>query len=262
MNTNKTNPNMYNQSAEKVMATLEFLANTNEPMRLVDISKGLHMNASTTLRFINTLVLLGYIAQEESSSKYFLTYKLCSISNKIYTNSSIREIVSPYLKRLANQIQESACLAIEQNKQVVYIDVAEGPNQMVQSMNRIGNIAPLHSTGIGKILLLNYSEKEIDQLILEKGLVKLTENTIVDKASLLNELCLIKDRGYAFDNEECEIGARCISFPIYDFTNKIVAGFSITGPTHRLCDSFIENHLPLLKQTSIEISKKLGAEII
>ncbi len=255
----KNNPSHYNQSAEKTMRIIEFLAEHNRPMRLIDIAGNLGLNTSTTLRFINTLVTMGYVEQESASSKYYLTYRICSISNKIYSKTSLRDIVNPYLKELAGKTGESVCLAVEQSRQVVYIDVADGPDQMVKGMQRIGNIAPLHCTGIGKLLLLNYTAAELDDLIAEKGLTGYTGNTIVTREKLMKELDKVRADGYAFDNEECEIGARCIAFPIYDFTHKIIAGFSITGPINRISDAFINAHIPLLKSISEEISRKLSA---
>ena len=255
----KNNPSQFNQSAEKTMRIIEFLAESGHSMRLIDIAGNLDLNTSTTLRFINTLTALGYIEQEPSSSKYYLTYKLCSISNKIYSKTSLRDIASPYLKDLAKKAGESVCLAIEQSGQVVYIDVADGPDQMIKGMQRIGNIAPMHCTGIGKLLLLNYTEAELDELIDRKGLTRYTDNTIVSKDKLLEELEKARETGYAFDNEECEIGARCIAFPIYDFTHKIIAGFSITGPVNRISEDFIKAHIPMMKSISAEISGKLSA---
>lgn len=255
----KTNPSQFNQSAEKTMRIIEFLADSGRPMRLMDIAANLDLNTSTTLRFINTLSALGYVEQEAATSKYYLTYRICSISNKIYSKTSLRDIVSPYLKELAKKAGESVCLAVEQSRQVVYIDVADGPDQMVKGMQRIGNIAPLHCTGIGKLLLLNYTEPELDELIAQKGLTGYTQNTIISKVGLIEELKKVKENGYAFDNEECEIGARCIAFPIYDFTHKIIAGFSITGPINRITDVFIKEQLPVLSAISKEISAKLSA---
>ncbi len=256
----KNNPSHFNQSAEKTMRIIEFLAECRRPMRLLDIAANLELNTSTTLRFINTLAALGYVGQEPATSKYFLTYRICSISNKIYSKTGLRDIVSPYLKELAVKARESVCLAVEQNRQVVYIDVADGPDQMVKGMQRIGNIAPLHCTGIGKLLLLNYTENELEELIAEKGLIKYTEHTITTKEKLLKELEQVKKAGYAFDNEECELGARCVAFPIYDFTQKIIAGFSITGPVNRITEEFIHTNLPLLKSIASEISGRLSAQ--
>lgn len=247
-----------NQSAGKVLRIMELLAEESEPMRLLDISNSLKINTSTTLRFLATLEKYGYVSQEKETLKYYLTFKICALANKISSGINIRDMVRPYLKQLSKTFGESACLAVEQDMKIVYIDVIEGPDQMLRTMQRIGNIAPMHCTGIGKLFLLNYSESKIDRLIEREGLERFTENTLTSKQQLLDELDRIKELGYAYDNEECEIGARCIAFPIYDHTKKVIAGISVTGPTSRLTDAFIETRKVYLQKSVNEISQKNG----
>ena len=167
-----------NQSAEKALRILEYLADQGEPLRLMDIAQAMGMNNSTTLRFLTTLASAGYVAQEEDTSKYYLTYKIVALGHKVSERKQLPHIVSPYLKKISETLRESVCLAVEQNAQVVYVDVKEGPSQIVKAMRRIGNIAPLHCTGIGKLLLLNYSETQLDDLIRERGLQKFTPYTL------------------------------------------------------------------------------------
>lgn len=247
-----------NQSAEKTMRILELLSTASQPMRLLDIAQTLDLNVSTASRFLSTLSALGYVEQEQDFSRYYLTFKLCSIANKIKSNLTVNTYASPYLHRLAQELGESVCLAIEERNQVVYIDVANGPDQLVQGMQRIGSIAPMHCTGIGKLLLLNYSYADLLRLYDEKGFTRFTVNTITTVEDLVTTLEKVRQNGYAFDNEECEIGARCIALPIYDYTNRIIAGFSVTGPVSRITDAFIHTNLPLLQTIAKEISHSLG----
>lgn len=254
------NATQANQSGEKLLRIIELLAARAEPMRVLDIARELQLNSSTALRFLMTLKNCGYADQDPETSRYYLTFKLCNIAGKISAAADLRDIVQPYLKKLPHIFGESACLAVERDMLVTYIDVAEGPDLMIRSMQRIGSVAPMHCTGIGKLLLLNASEADIDRLIAEKGLPRYTENTITSKEQLHKELEQVRARGYAFDNEECEVGARCIAFPIRDYTGKVKAGLSITGPTSRLTDSFIESRLHYLFEFSEAISRKLGYE--
>ena len=143
---------------------------------------------------------------------------------------------------------------------VVYIEVVPGPDQMIKTMQRIGNRAPMHCTGVGKLLLLNHKESYIDKMIEKKGLQKFTDNTITTKRELLKELETVRKQGYAFDNEECEIGARCISLPVRDFSGKVVAGISVTGPIFRMDEIINEKNIEYLKQVALEASRKLGYE--
>lgn len=250
-----------NQSVEKAFQIIELLAQEGEPMRLLDISKTLAINSSTVIRFLNTLLKCGYVAQDPETLKYYLTYKFCGIANKINANNSIRDLAAPYMKQLSKIFAESACLAVAQDMRVIYIYVVEGSDMMLRSMQRIGNIAPMHCTGIGKLFLTEFTDKQLDHLIETYGLNRFTTSTITNKDQLIAELDKIRQMGYALDNEECEIGTRCVAGPVRDHSNKIVAGISITGPSNRLTDAFIGERLHHLIDMTMEISENLGYRV-
>ena len=254
----KPTPNA-NQSTEKAMALLELLAQARTPMRLRDISDALGLNASTALRFLTALQRCGYVSQEESSQRYQLTYKLCTLANQLTSRIELPTVTHPYLVSLAEQLHEVVCVSVEREMTMVYIDVATGPDQTLMSMQHIGNVSPMHSTGNGKLRLLTYSEEQIDKLIREKGLPKFTENTITTKRGLLAELKRVRAEGFAYDNEECEIGSRCVACPIRDYTGTIIAGISVTGPTARMTAERVEREIkPQLAAAAEKISQALG----
>lgn len=247
-----------NQSGDKMLRIIEMMAQAGEALRVLDIAKALDLPSSTVLRYLLTLRKNGYVDQEPQSSRYYLTLKLCNIAAQISTRIDPRRIARPYLKSLSQLFGESACLAVERERMVCYIEVVESPDSILRSMQRIGSIAPMHCTGIGKLFLSEASAEELERLIAVKGLPGYTRNTLTRREDLLPELERIRARGYAFDQEECEIGARCVAFPIRDYTGKIVAGISITGPSTRLSDAFINARLDSLRQAAAEISQKLG----
>lgn len=246
-----------NQSVEKVLQIIETMAKNREPLRLQDVALMVDMPASTTLRFLNTLMKQGYVNQDPLTSRYFLTLKFTYIGSLVSSQISIRDIAHPYLTELSKKCNESVCLGIEQDMEIVYIDVIDGPDGMLKITQRIGKLAPIHSTGIGKLLLLNYDMKQLDRIIAIKGLKALTPNTIISKNELLKELETIKTQGYALDDEECELGARCISAGIKDYTGKYVAGISVSGPTTRLT---MEN-IKTIKNVVIEIADKISEQL-
>jgi DNA-binding IclR family transcriptional regulator len=229
-------------------------------MRIQDIAKELGMNSSTVVRFLATLVSCGYVAQDRETLKYYLTYKICAIANRVSSDIEIRDILQPFTQAVAAVFDESVCLAIEQDMSMVYIDVIQGQNQMLRAMQRIGNVAPMHCTGVGKLLLLNHDEAYIDKMISQKGLTKFTDNTIIAKRQLINELDKVRVQGYAIDDEECEIGAKCVAVPIRDFTGKIAAAISITGPISRMNHIITDRNIEYLKETAYRASRKLGYE--
>jgi len=259
METGKEKSTLKNKSAVKALDVIEFLAAANnEPMRLQDIAAGLSMNVSTVLRYLTALCECGYARQDPDTLRYYLTFKICSIANKVSVNIRLYDIALPIMKQIAAKYDESVCLAIEQDMTVIYIGIVQGPDQMLRTMQRIGNRAPMHCTGVGKLLLLNHSEEEIDKMIKEKGLPVFTANTISTKESLMQELNKIRKNGYAYDNEECEIGARCIAVPIRDYTQRIVACISVTGTIFRMTDEKLEHNMDYLLSQAGKLSNMLG----
>ena len=195
-----------NQSVEKVLQIIEIMAHERQPMRLQDVAAGCGMPASTVLRMLNTLLVYGYVNQDPHSLRYSLSLKFAQIGSRVCEQVSLRDIVHPLLAELSRECREASCLAIEEDMEVVYTDVVDGPDSMLKIMQRIGKRAPMHSTGIGKLLLLNYSEEQLDEYIAAKGLPALTPNTLVTKQALAAKLEEIRGQGYALDDEECELG--------------------------------------------------------
>ena len=236
---------------------MECLADKAEPARLLDLSRELSMNSSTVLRFLTALVDTGYAKQDPETARYSLTYKICTLGNKVSSHISLRSLARPYMTELSQLYGEVVCLAVEQDQKVIYIDIVQSREKMLTTMQHIGHIAPLHCTGIGKLLLLNYTDKELDSLVSNVGLTRFTENTITSKEQLAEELQSIRWNGYAYDDEECEIGARCIAFPIRDMEGKVVAGISVTGPKSRMSIKQIQLKL----QPALQVVKRLCGEL-
>jgi DNA-binding IclR family transcriptional regulator len=252
-------PTQSNQSAERLLLLLEAMSLLDEPIRLHDLAQKLQMNASTVHRFLVPLQQKGYVNQDPDSGRYHLTLKICGLANNVSSRLEIRKIAFPFLRNMARIFQESANLSIEEaDMSILYVEVVTAPGKTLMTTQRIGHAAPMHCTGIGKILLLEYSPQKLERLIQSKGLPRFTANTLTTREDLLKELEEIRRNGYAFDNEECEEGARCIAAPIRDYANRIVAGISVSGPVGRMNDAHIYANLPYLLEAAEQISLRLG----
>ena len=251
-------PTQTNQSSDKLLSLIELLAEQPEPIRLQDIARLSGLNASTALRFISALSRRGYLAQDIDTGRYHLTFKLCGLAQSISSHLNVRVVALPFLRSVAHAFNESCNLAVESDMSVLYVEVVNSPQRTLMSTQRIGTAAPMHCTGVGKLLLSEYSPEKIDRLITVKLLEKLTEHTITSTAALFEELDRVREAGCAYDNEECEDGARCIAAPVRDYTGKIVAGISVSGPTVRMTDEHIAEHLPRLLEAARQISLRLG----
>ncbi len=247
-----------NQSIGKALQIIEVMAAQGGPMRLQDIAGKVSQPPSTTLRFLNTLMDYGYAGQNDDTLQYFLTMKFSRIGDLVSRQVKIRDVVRPFLEELSKKFEESAVLAVEQSMNVVYIDVVDGPDHLLQTLQRIGKIAPLHCTGVGKCLMLDFDDKKIGELVKTRGLPALTKNTIKTKDALSVELSKAKQQGYAEDSEECEIGVRCVAAPLRDYSGKVVAAISISCPISRLPQEKLSFVRKELSAVSKEISKRLG----
>lgn len=248
-----------NHSVEKSFQIIEEMAAERQPMRLQDIAQKTGIPSSTALRMLTTLMSLGYVSQDTATLRYYLSLKFAYLGNCVTSQLSIRDIAHPVLIALSKACGESVCLAQEQNREVVYIDISDGPDNMLKITQYIGKRAPLHCTGVGKIMLLNYTEDQIRGIAEEKGMQALTKNTITSLDTLIREVDAIRERGYALDDEECELGARCIAVGVTDYTGKIVAGISMSGPISRMTVKRIEEVSPLVIAAAKNISKQLAS---
>lgn len=254
----KSNSAHYNQSAEKVLTLLETMSTLPEPIQLKDLAEKLDMNASTVLRFLSALQRRGYVAQEQERSRYHLTFKLCALAGNISSQLNIRDVARPFMRNIAHIFKESANLVVEEDMSALYVETVQGSAKNIMAMQRIGHIAPLHCTGVGKIFLLEYTPQRLEQYIAVKGLPRYTRHTITEREQLMRELEAIRANGYSLDNEECEEGSRCVAAPIRDYTGKIVAGLSVSGPVARMTDAHIYTNLPYLLEAAEQISFRLN----
>lgn len=245
-----------NQSIDKMLTIIEDMAKY-ERCRLQDIAKRVNLPASTVLRMVNTLCRRGYAAQDQQTYMYYLTLKFVQLGQAVGGKNHLYEITHSELQKLAESCSESCSVGIEQNGEVVYVDVADRPDGVLKITQRIGIIAPMHTTGIGKMLLLNDSEAQIRNRYPRGELPQLTPNSIRHVDDLLKELDRVRELGYALDDEECELGVRCVAMGIRDSLGKIIAGMSVSGPVQRMTESRILSHRSALAQTIAAVERKL-----
>lgn len=247
-----------NQSIAKAFIILEKMVQENRPLRLLDLSQMLEIPSSTVLRFLSTLIDFEYVKQEPETSRYYVTLKLASLGAKVQSRFSYQTAMKKYLNEVSSRLKESVSLSVDQEMNVVYIDAAEGPDHILQTLQRIGKVAPMHSTGAGKVLLLNYSSEEMDRFIEEKGLPRYTPKTLTTRESFLKVMDQVRARGYAFDDEECEVGVKCVAFPIRNYTGRVVASMSVSAPLSRMDRKREAEIIAIMKDASSRASGELG----
>ena len=252
------NSQMSNKSIGKGLQIIEVLSQSNAPMRLRDIAQAVEMPDSTVLRMLSTLIEYEYIRQDMETSKYFLTLKFAKIGASVSSHRVFRDISHPILLELSEKCQEAACIAVEGKNHMIYVDVVDGPDGMLKIMHYIGKQVPMHCTGVGKCIMLNYSEAQIDAFIRETGLPRYTPNTITTKDELLRNLERVRKLGYACDDQERELGARCVASYIKDYSGKIIAAISVSGPINRMTYEYFEQVSAAVVKAAKDISAALS----
>lgn len=247
-----------NQSGEKLLAVFEYLVLAEGPRKLSEIAGALEMNSSTTLRFVTTLVDCGYVKQDPQTQQYRPTFKVCALSERLMGRKALVSAARPFMEKLSRVSGESVCMGVREENKVVYVEVLRARNQSLMAVQAVGHYAQMHCNGIGKLFLSAYSEEELENYRQTEGLTEYTEFTITDMGELRQELEQVRAQGYAFDNQERELGARCVAFPVYGPSGALIAGISVTGPYSRLTDEKILPHLGEFREIVDEISREMG----
>jgi len=245
------------KSVDRALYLLEIMAGENRELELMELCKKTHISTATLYRLLQTLKDRGFVTQNPYTGKYRLGLKLLELGQVVVEQIELRRIALPFLQELMEKTGETANLVILDEDKAVYIEKVESPASLRMFL-RIGKQAPAHATGVGKVLLASLSSEKLQKIINHKTLPKLTENTITSPEKLKKELEKIRKEGFAIDNEECEVGAKCIAAPIMDYRKEVVAAVSISGPSARLTEDRVKNLVRVVKEIAHKISEKLG----
>jgi DNA-binding IclR family transcriptional regulator len=245
------------QSVLKALDVLEAFTEDQYVLGVTELSRRLGYSKSSVFNLLATLRSRGYIEVDPETRRYSLGVKLLELSQAVRANIEIRDRAAPLLRQLARETREAVYLTVLRDDHSTYIYSIEASGHSV-ARSAFGLRAPLHCTSVGKAKLAFLSAEEIDRIIKGVGLQRFTPNTITDPDRLKAELALIRRRGYAVDNEEREIGIRCVGVPIFDDSGAVVASFSISGPAGRLGDQRILELAPEAMRTGDAISRRLG----
>jgi DNA-binding IclR family transcriptional regulator len=241
------------QVIERMFALIDVLASREEPMALKEISERTGLHPSTTHRILNDLTVGRFVDRPEAGS-YRLGMRLLELGNVVKGRLSVRDAALLPMRELHKQIQQPVNLSMRQGDEIVYIERAYSERSGMQVVRAIGGRAPLHLTSTGKLFLAADEPQRVRAYATRTGLAGHTRNSITQLPALERELSKARQYGIARDNEELELGVRCMAAGIYDDQARLVAGLSISAPADRLDDGW----LPKLQITANEISAALG----
>ena len=241
------------QVIKRMMSLLDVLANTPEPATLKTLSQATGLHPSTAHRIL-AVMAHSRLVERQDASTYALGIRLLELGSIVKSRISIRETALPFMQGLYESIGEAVNLGIRNDDEIVYVERTSSGRSLVRVVYLVGGRAPLHLTSLGKLFLAADSADEIHAYVKRTGLPGKTPHSLTDLGSLEKELEKVRQYDLAYDNEEAEIGLRCVASPIRNEEGSIVAGLSISAPTDR--------HNPdwgsQLKKAAENISRALG----
>jgi IclR family transcriptional regulator, carbohydrate utilization repressor len=241
------------QVIERIFTLIDVLTSREEAMPLKEISEKAGLHPSTTHRILNDLVTGRFVDRPQPGS-YRLGMRLLELGNLVKGRLNIRDAALVPMRDLHKLIQQPVNLSIRQGDEIIYVERAYSERSGMQVVRSIGGRAPLHLTSVGKLFLAADEPSRIQAYAARTGLHGQTKNSITQLDALERELTKIRQFGQANDNEELELGVRCMACGVFDDQGKLVAGLSISAPSGHL----EEHWLPKLKETAQSISETLG----
>jgi DNA-binding IclR family transcriptional regulator len=241
---------------DKLLKILDLFNEKGKELTATEIHGLLKLNRSTIFRILNILEEAGYLERDRLTLKYRLGFKLSYLGSLVEGRAEIRNLAHPFLEELKEKCDETVHLVVLDHGEALYLDKLEG-KKAIRVVSRVGWRLPAHCSGVGKVLLASLPEEVVQNVIKEKSLKRMTPNTIISPKALRTELGRIRKEGYAIDNEEIEIGLKCIAAPIKDAGGQAVAAISISGPKERFGDAEMKRFIPLVKSTAEQISDVL-----
>ena len=241
------------KSVSRVFDLLELIADAGGDATISQLATAAELPLPTIHRLLRTLVSEGY-ARQLANRRYALGPKLVRLGE--VANRQFGQLAMPQLKSLVARLGETANLATIDGDSVVYVSQAPSPHAM-RMFTEVGGRAPLHSTSVGKAILAQLDDDQVREIIGRAGMPHSTERSLDTIDALLADLAVSRERGYAVDDGEHEIGVRCFAMAVPDM--PVLTAVSVSGPMSRVGEDFADRAIPVLREVVADISTATNA---
>lgn len=246
------------QSLDRAFDIMEALCAARDglPIHMLSEQTGLHK--STVHRLLSSMVSHGYVCKDEYTGRYRMTTKLYALSGQVVENLDLVQIARHPMEELCHTVHETIHLVIPEGTDIVYVHKVEAEQGAIRMFSRIGMRRPMYCTGVGKAMMACMTDEQVDRIWEASNIQSYTSHTIMTRERLQDVLDTIRQRGCAFDNEENELGVRCIAAAIRDYTGNVCGALSISAPLIRMSDNYLMQLKRPLLETRDRISREMG----
>lgn len=244
-------------AVERALAMLEAVAQEPEGLSNADISRKLQIPKSSASYILRTLVKQGYLNRDVESGKYRVGLKILSLSRGALSGIDVREVALPIMRHLVEKTNLTCHLAILDGSDAVYIEKVE-PTGFLRVDTWVGRRMRVHATSVGKALVAYIPQERLEKILAESGMEKRTPKTITTLPRFLKELEKVRTHGYAVDDEENNMGARCLGAPVFNQQGVIEAAVGLSGTINQVNPQTMPRILEALKDAARHVSMQLG----
>lgn len=220
------------KSLDRAMEVFEYLSE-EQGKTLSQIADEMGQSPATVYRILVTLETRGLVEFEGREQLWHIGPRAFIIGARFLRRTSLVDRARPVMRKLMELTGETANLGVEREGQVLFLSQVE-THASIRAFFPPGTLSQMHASGIGKALLAHMEAGHRNRLLANEQLTEFTERTITDVDALLEDLLAIRNRGYSVDDEERNMGMRCIAAPVFDFNGEAVAGISVSGPASRV----------------------------
>jgi len=254
MPSNQESPSV---AVERALAMLEAVAQEPEGLSNAEISRKLQIPKSSASYILRTLEKQAYLNRDSETGRYRVGLKILSLSRGALSGIDVREVALPIMRNLMHKTSLTCHLAILDGPDAVYIEKVE-PEGFIRMDTWVGRRMRVHATSVGKALVAHIPQERLEKILSDRGMEKRTPKTITTVSRLLKELEKVRAQGYAVDDEENNMGARCLGAPVFDQSGSIEAALGLSGTINQVNAHTMPRILEALKDAARHISMQLG----
>jgi IclR family acetate operon transcriptional repressor len=246
----------HTQALSRGLAVLEALAATEGGATLTAIAASVALPVPTVFRLLNTLAELGYV-QQEPAGEWLVGVRAFRVGAAFLDHRNLVVRAYPFLKRLMESSGETTNLAVIEQGEAVFVEQVQC-RELMRMSTKLGARAPLHASGVGKAMLAAMDPRAIDAALGRRVLRHHTPHTITDRAALLQELAVTRERGWSLDAEEHAEGLCCVASVLWDEYGEPWAAISLAGPTSRISPQRVPGLGVLVRSAAADLTAALG----
>lgn len=241
------------QVIERMMSLLDALAAAPEAASLKQLASTTDLHPSTAHRILAAMTQARFVERQDAGS-YRLGIRLLELGNIVKSRINLREVALPYMQSLHERIGEAINLGARHDDEIVYLERTSSGRALVRVVYLVGGRAPLHLTSLGKLFLASDSTQKLREYARRTGLPGKTPHSLTTLEALEKELDKVRRHGIAYDDEEAELGLKCVAAPIHDDEGQVVAALSVSAPADRHDPDWARQ----VRETADAVSKALG----